>query len=204
VRLTGEIDCWGRNNTGQVGDGTVTCTSLSVSCFDDRALPTRVQSAVAFNSVSSGGRIINGFGGGTSCGITAASIAFCWGQNTNGQIGDDSRTQRLIPVTVSGNHTWRSIHVGSTTVCGVTVNNIGHCWGYNGTGAIGDGTTIDRLVPTPVAGGIPFSRITVGYDHACGLSITGEVYCWGANSNGQLGNGTTTASPSPVRLTFPK
>lgn len=92
IRTTGQTECWGRNNTGQVGDGTTSCTSLSSSCFAERSVPTRVLTNALFVSVSSGARLVNGFGGGTSCGVTAAGVGYCWGQNANGQIGDASQT----------------------------------------------------------------------------------------------------------------
>lgn len=203
VRTTGETDCWGRNNTGQVGDGTVTCTSLSSSCFDERATPTMVTTGVSFVSVTSGARIINGFGGGTSCGVTDTGEGYCWGRNTDGQIGDGSQNQRVTPALVSGDHEWNMIDVGSTTTCGVTAADGAYCWGFNGNGVVGDGTGTSRLVPTEVQGGIAYSQISVGFDHACGLTAGGRVYCWGQNSSGQLGNGTTTPSGVPVRITSP-
>jgi alpha-tubulin suppressor-like RCC1 family protein len=203
VRTSGETDCWGRNNTGQIGDGTVTCTSLSAACFDERATPTMVSSGILFAQVSAGARIVNGFGGGTSCGITSAGEGYCWGQNADGQIGDGTQTQRLTPVLVGGNHVWRVIDVGSTTTCGVTATGAGHCWGFNGNGAIGDGTTSPRLAPTGVSGGLTFSRIAVGFDHACGVTDVGELYCWGTNVNGQLGDGSTTNRMTPVVVVLP-
>jgi len=77
--------CWGVNNYGQLGDGTIT----------NRTTPTAV------SGMSSG---IYGFAGGpyTTCGVTLAGSLLCWGDNSNGQIGDNTTTQRLTPVAVSG------------------------------------------------------------------------------------------------------
>jgi alpha-tubulin suppressor-like RCC1 family protein len=194
VTTTGESHCWGRNNTGQVGDGT---TAL-------RSVPTAVATAAAFVSVSSGARIVNGFGGGTSCGVTALGEGYCWGQNSNGQIGDASQTGRLIPVEVFGGITWKAIDVGSSTTCGVATDGTGYCWGYNGNGVVGDGTSIGRLVPTEISGGLSFSQISVEFDHACGVTTDGDAYCWGSNAYGELGNGTTTSSTVPVMVSIPE
>ncbi len=199
----GETDCWGRNNTGQVGDGTTTCTNLQPACFLDRSVPTRVVTTALFVSVSSGARIVNGFGGGTSCGVTATGAGYCWGQNTSGQVGDDSQSQRLTPTAVSGGVVWKQIDVGSTTTCGIGSDGAAYCWGSNGNGVVGDNTAVDRLVPTAVAGGLAFSQISVGFDHACGVTTDGDVYCWGANPNGELGDGTTTTSRTPVLVSIP-
>ncbi|HSA55511.1 MAG TPA: Ig-like domain-containing protein [Gemmatimonadaceae bacterium] len=203
IATTGEPYCWGRNNTGQVGDGTTTCTSLSASCFDERALPTRVVTGDSFAGIGANARIVNGFGGGTSCGVATSSEGYCWGQNTNGQIGDGSTGVRLVPTLVSGNHSWRSIAVGSATTCGVTTAGVGLCWGFNGTGSVGDGTTVHRLIPTAVTGGLTLSTISVGYDHACAVTSIGDVYCWGANPNGELGDGTTSGRAVPGRVDVP-
>jgi alpha-tubulin suppressor-like RCC1 family protein len=200
---SGAVDCWGRNNTGQVGDGTVTCASLSAGCFGERSLPTRVLSSASFVQVTSGARIINGFGGGTSCGVTSTREAWCWGTNESGQIGDDTQAQRTVPALVSGGHAWSGIDLGSNTTCAVTTIGAGYCWGFNGAGVVGDGTSLSRRVPTPVAGGLSFSHISVGFDHACGVTTGGDVYCWGANGSGQLGTGFTASSAVPVRVSFP-
>ncbi|HEX9563462.1 MAG TPA: Ig-like domain-containing protein [Gemmatimonadaceae bacterium] len=203
IATVGETYCWGRNNTGQVGDGTTTCTSLSAACFVDRSTPTRVAGSAVFVSVSSNARIVNGFGGGTSCGVTAAGVAHCWGQNASGQVGDGTVATRLTPTLVSGNHTWRSIAVGSATTCGVTTSAAGYCWGFNGANALGDGTSVNRLIPTAIGGGHQQSSISVGYNHACAVTLSGDFYCWGSNTNGELGDGTTSTRSMPTRVEFP-
>lgn len=82
VSAGGEAYCWGKNDSGQLGDGTTT----------DRWLPTRVAGALVFASISTS---LN-----HSCGLTRAGIGYCWGDNSAGQLGDGTTTQRLVPTAV--------------------------------------------------------------------------------------------------------
>ncbi len=77
--------CWGRNANGQLGDGSQV----------DRASPTPVAGGLHFTQVSAGL-------GGHTCGLTESNVAYCWGFNGNGQIGDGTTTSSLTPVPVQG------------------------------------------------------------------------------------------------------
>jgi alpha-tubulin suppressor-like RCC1 family protein len=76
--------CWGSNDLGQLGDGTVT----------QRLTPVAVAGGRRFRHVSAGT--------GHTCGGTLADRAFCWGRNQFGQLGDGTRDNRLTPVAVVG------------------------------------------------------------------------------------------------------
>jgi alpha-tubulin suppressor-like RCC1 family protein len=90
-------------------------------------------------------------GGRTSCAILTGGNAYCWGDNTYGQIGDGTTTARTSPTLVLGGYTWASLssendtYHGNATTCGVTTTGVGYCWGYNTFGQVGDGTTEQRL-----------------------------------------------------------
>lgn len=80
----GAAYCWGKNSRGQVGDGTTT----------DRLTPVAVTmpTGVTLTSLALGNT--------HSCGLTAARVAYCWGANAWGQLGDGTNTDRLTPVKV--------------------------------------------------------------------------------------------------------
>ena len=122
----------------------------------------------------------------TSCGLTSAGAARCWGYNVFGQIGDGTTTNRSSPTTVSGGLTFTTMTVGGTQACGLTSAGAAHCWGYNSVGGLGDGTTTNRLTPVVVSGGLTFSSVWAGQYHTCALVAGGAPYCWG-NSYGTLG-----------------
>jgi alpha-tubulin suppressor-like RCC1 family protein len=87
-----------------------------------------------------------------TCGETTQNRAYCWGDNSSGQLGDGTTTRRLTPVAVAGGLFFSQVSAGAAT-CGRTPAAVAYCWGYNGEGAVGDGTTTTRLRPVPVAGG---------------------------------------------------
>lgn len=184
--------CWGANGNGQLGDGTTI----------DRTSWVLVGGGMSFaeGGVSAGAQ--------HTCGISAGA-AYCWGLNSNGQLGDGTTTQRTSPTLVTGGLNFVELSSGASHTCGITAAGAAYCWGLNSNGQLGDGTTTQRLSPVPVAGGLTFAvperfpyagTLSAGRSHTCGVTTTGATYCWGANEHGQLGNGTTLDSPVPVKV----
>jgi alpha-tubulin suppressor-like RCC1 family protein len=189
---TGQAYCWGQNQEGQLGDGSMV----------NRNVPTAVLSGLSFVRVTAGGS--------HSCGLTASGEAFCWGMNQVGQLGDGTLAQRLTPVAVTGGHRFIEFAAFGSSTCGLEASGQAYCWGLNnvgqlGNGLLGDGTTEDgpTPAPVPVTSGLRFAHLaTQGASAAmmCALIDSGEAYCWGQNSVGQLGDGTQTDRASPVAV----
>jgi alpha-tubulin suppressor-like RCC1 family protein len=123
-----------------------------------------------------------------ACGLTTAGLAYCWGQNSFGKLGDGTYTLRRIPTLVVGGLTFgssnaqMSIDGGQHDTCAIGSTGIAHCWGDNWHNQLGTNVGRgDSPSPTTVAGVPSFDRITVGGDHACGLTSTGDAWCWGDN-----------------------
>ena len=182
----GSASCWGSNQFGQIGDGTTT----------DRHTPTT----------------IDGFSGRTAVGISAGSkhtctilddgSVSCWGSNQFGQIGDDSVTDRLLPVSINlnGNKSATSIASGTFHTCVIVDDGSVSCWGHSAAGQLGYGDTEFRWVPTPtmsLGAGRSAIALSLGTYHTCALLDDGAVKCWGDNGHGQLGDGTGIDSNSP-------
>ena len=136
--------------------------------------------------------------GNSTCGVTTGDAAYCWGNNSGGELGDGTTIDRLTPVPVSGGLDFVSVSAGGSHMCGVTTGGAAYCWGENAEGQLGDGSTTTRLSPVPVSGGMTFVAVSTGSHHTCGVTMGGTAHCWGRNSSGQLGDGTTTARLSPV------
>lgn len=136
-----------------------------------------------------------------TCALTTGGRAYCWGDNSEGELGNGTRIDSPVPVPVAGGVTFLSIDAGVELSCGVATTLVAYCWGRNSTGALGNAATPRSLVPAPVAGGLLFRTIAVGADHACALAHEGVVHCWGANAKGQLGTGDTVQSARPLPVT---
>jgi alpha-tubulin suppressor-like RCC1 family protein len=139
-------------------------------------------------------------GGGHTCALTGVGVAFCWGSNSSGQLGDGTTMDRHSPVAVAGGLTFSAISAGLLHTCALTALGDAYCWGDNFTGELGDGTRTGRFTPVAVAGGLTFSAISAGFSHTCAVTTLGDAYCWGANLRGQLGN-PDRRSPEDDRLT---
>jgi alpha-tubulin suppressor-like RCC1 family protein len=143
-----------------------------------------------------------------TCGLTAAGVAYCWGANGFGQLGDGSLVSRATPTLVAGGLTFTDLSAGGggyeedvSFTCGVTPGGDAYCWGGSFRGALGDGSTnAAHNTPVRVAGGLKFRSISAGGAHACGVAVSGVVYCWGSNTVGELGVGdlATRTTPTPV------
>ena len=181
----GTVQCWGRNDYGQLGDGTTTylqTTPVSVS---------GISNASALS-----------LGHSHTCALLADGTVQCWGRNDYGQLGDGTYTTRTTPVSVSGISNATAISLGSQHTCALLTDGTVQCWGRNDYGQLGDGTTTDRITPLRVSGIWNATAISAGLYHTCALLTDGTVKCWGWNVSGQLGDGTTTDRTTPVEVLF--
>jgi alpha-tubulin suppressor-like RCC1 family protein len=90
-----------------------------------------------------------------TCGETTNNLAYCWGNNAFGQLGNGgpAGTDQLKPVAVAGGLQFGQVSAGADHTCGKTLAAVAYCWGYNFFGQLGDGDRAESLVPIPVAGG---------------------------------------------------
>ncbi len=184
----GVVKCWGSDNDGQLGNGSMTNSPTAV---DVQELPSGMVTAIAA-------------GGHHSCAVVDGS-AYCWGNNFNGELGNDSTTNSSTAALVKGfpPHV-ASIAAGAAHTCALTDAGAVYCWGSNGYGQLGNSSGTDSHVPVAVAGSNDsFVAITAGDNHACALTSQGTAECWGDDANGQLGNDGTNATPFPTGVVEP-
>ncbi len=184
VLVDGSAWCWGNNSYYQLGNGTAS-TYL---------LPSRVFGMDA--------GVVDIVAGWThACSLKVDGTVWCWGENSYGQLGDNSLVRRSVPVQVNGLGSVSSIHSGGNHGCAVKLDGSALCWGANWNGQIGDNSTTNRSVPVLVTGlGSNVGSIAIGASHTCALMTNGSVLCWGANNRGQLGNNSTSQSLVPVAV----
>jgi len=180
--------CWGDNEFGQLGIGSIGGLIRA---------PVQVAGGLPFRQINAGAT--------RTCGLTPDRLAYCWGVNWFGDVGDGTADIiRAAPVPVAGGIRFRDLSDGGEYHnCGITQGGRAYCWGVNFAGEIGDGTTTTRPTPVPVATKLRFSQLATGAFYTCGVARGHVAYCWGTNFLGQLGNGTTTPSLTPVAVAAP-
>ncbi|MCI0687377.1 MAG: Ig-like domain-containing protein [Sporichthyaceae bacterium] len=195
VTIAGAAYCWGDNDHGQLGDGTTT----------DRIRPVPVAGppgGLAFTTLRAGNH--------HTCGVTAGPV-YCWGDNSIGQLGDGTTTDRTRPTPISPNLFssgvfFASVHAGRSHTCGRTFGGGAYCWGSNVDGQLGSGTSaISSPVPVEVSVPPPLLLVTLsaGSSHNCAVASDARAYCWGDNASGELGDGTTVDRAVPVAVAPP-
>jgi alpha-tubulin suppressor-like RCC1 family protein len=189
--LSGPVWCWGANESGQLGNGTTTSSSV----------PVRISSTLSFNTLAAGSNFACGIAGS----LDKDGPVWCWGANESGQLGTGDTVSRSVPARIASTLTFSTLVAGPNFICGIVgrVDAAGQvwCWGANQSGQLGNGTTANSSVPVRISSSLLFGDVSVGPNFACAYQGTGgPAWCWGANESGQLGNGTTTSSSIPVAV----
>jgi alpha-tubulin suppressor-like RCC1 family protein len=174
--------CWGVNFDGELGSGASQNQSTT---------PTSVAGAHSFRQVAAGSFY--------ACGVTTKNVAYCWGANYQGELGDGtSGATSPTPVAVAGGRFFRQISAGFEHTCAVTPSNTAYCWG---TGYLGNGPYSTHTTPVRVQGsGGTMRLVRAGQYHSCGITSDNRAVCWGDNFRGKLGDGTETLRLLPVRV----
>jgi alpha-tubulin suppressor-like RCC1 family protein len=194
---------WGRNDSGQLG----------VNDSNLRDIPTEIDTSDVniWKQLSAGDS--------HSLGIASDDTAWAWGENSRKTLGDNSTTDRLIPVEVrvdlsvpSGHPgTWKQVSAGSIHSLGIDINDKAWSWGSNSQGRLGindsDVTTvntkgfpvaIDTQTPRPQT----YKQLSAGTSHSLSIASDDAAWAWGSNLSGRLGVSTTDfttyIAPSPV------
>lgn len=190
-----DLYCWGRNDSGQVGNGTQTNADISL-----------IGAGTSWSFIAAGDA--------HTCARDAAGGLACWGANTFGQVGNNTNNVALTPQTilVAGILGWTNIFLGTGMSCGVTsgANADLYCWGLNNIGQLGVGDLANRKVPTlvtPTPSGDPqnpaepFSWNTqlltgaASDTHVCAVQSDSSLWCWGKNFKGEFGDGQQPGNP---------
>ncbi|MBW3628181.1 MAG: Ig-like domain-containing protein [Gemmatimonadetes bacterium] len=133
----GRAYCWGSNARGELGTGAADTLAHTT--------PAPVATDVRFRRVAAGADY--------TCAITSAGEAYCWGDNSTGQIGDGSVTSRHVPTRVAVPRPLVSIAAGLRHICGTTGDGAAYCWGSGATGQLGHGSVTSSTRPVRVVGG---------------------------------------------------
>jgi len=119
------------------------------------------------------------------------------GYNFNGQLGDGTNGDRLLPTDVSGLPSGgvSAIASGRDSTCALLVTGGVKCWGSNDAGNLGDGGTVSQNVPVDVTGlSAGVTNIAMGSSGGCAILTGGALKCWEARGGGRA----TTLRRTPV------
>ena len=158
-----EVYCWGKNTKGQLG----------VTAMGYRNIASRVSFG---SSILSGGKTVKNIyaGGEFTCMVLNTGEIYCWGDNSNGQMGSGAATGFLpapvkvnVPFTSSGE---TSMYVGKDFLCALRTGEM-YCWGNNNKGQIGNGQSSNSPVMrpaliTPPGGAVESSLMKLRVEYA--------------------------------------
>jgi alpha-tubulin suppressor-like RCC1 family protein len=136
VKTDGTLWCWGGNLSGQLGSD-----SIAVLPTAQTSDPVQV-TGTTWKSVSAGQS--------HTCAVTVDGTLWCWGDNSEGQLGDGTEDSESTPVAVGSGQTWTMVAAGISHTCALDTGGSLWCWGDNSAGQLGIGSNDPRQVPTRV------------------------------------------------------
>lgn len=182
---------WGRNNAGQLGDGTTL----------DRVRPVQLPAPTGAAAGTRWTAVVAGTF--HSAALRSDGSLWMWGDNTNGQLGDGTRTPRQTPVAVAAPASvpvgtrWTQVALGANHTLALRSDGTLWAWGANYWGQLGDNSGQTQLrpvrIPVPTAAnGAVWNLVVTGDDHTLARASDGLVFGWGRDQRAQLGVGTIT------------
>lgn len=209
----GLASCWGQNDRGSLGIGTVNPDSASVGGELIRT-PTRVVGGLHFSTIASHDVL--------TCAITSAERdVYCWGYVVDGEPTDSAMASycaprkdkssgactiaaplRILPESLPGSYVqpndvkFTSVATGLGLACAVSTAGEAYCWGSNYRCELGRCRSADSQRAHQIAVPGRVIEVAAGYWHACARTTQHRIFCWGDNTQGQLGSlATVNAGP---------
>ncbi len=131
-----------------------------------------------------------------SCAVLKNSSVACWGDNSQGQLGNGSRISSSVPVPVLNLNGVVSLSAGAYHTCAIKDEGSLYCWGSNDSGQLGIGKKVSKTTPVQIVVALAFKSVSAGTQHTCGILSDDTVACWGSNALGELAG----ASENPEEL----
>jgi alpha-tubulin suppressor-like RCC1 family protein len=221
TRSDGTLWAWGRNESGQLGDGTNTSVIHPANPLLANTTPNWEFVACGDNHAVA---------------LQGDGSLWSWGSNFEGALGDGTTTERRFPVRigtgsnwsmVASRHrhsaairddgtlwewgqgkltpfsvgtNWMTVSCGYSYKAGIRKDGTLWAWGENDNSQLGDGTTTDRNAPIKIGAATNWAMVACGYGHSAGVRLDGTLWAWGDNTYGKLGDGTTTDRTRPVQI----
>ena len=185
------LHCWGKNDEGEMGQ-------------DDPFPGDQSTDADALTPVVVSGtwRAVD-VGQGHTCAIRLDGTLWCWGRNTENELGDNDGIQIRVPVQVGADADWLAVDAGQSHTCGLRADRFAYCWGLNNSRSAGNGAPlgiagVDRVeTPTRLDAPSDLAALRTDTFHTCAVDRSSSTFCWGRNIEGQLGLGDQDLRETP-------
>ena len=187
-RQDGHLQCWGKNDRGQIGDGSTT----------ERVLPADVE--MNEDGEPLGAVLDIGLGSHHTCAVTESGT-YCWGENSSGQLGDPSLASHPAPTALSADAI--SIAAGLSHTCWLEQGGAVECIGDNAASQLGKDQDVIPSSTDPVqalASGAAALALGAGAFHTCARMEDDSLRCWGGNDDGQIGDGSFDNARAPATV----
>ncbi len=172
------VKCWGKNDVGQLGYGDT---------ISREAPPTEV---LDFGAGRRAKAVFMGMGSST-CAILDNNAATCWGDNSQGQLGDgksgagNGQTKPpTTPIDLGLGRTAKALSLGISHTCAILDNDTIKCWGKNNVGQASDEMENPLLCPSKevflgqaMCGGVCADLYKSPHCGSCNTSCTGADVC---------------------------
>jgi hypothetical protein len=160
IRYDQTLWAWGKNDKGQLGDGTTT----------DRDSPVSVGMFGGWESIAAGTT--------HSAGIKAGGSLWTWGSNEYGQLGDGTTEDKTSPIQI-GTAQWKTVSVGLRHTVAIRTDGTLWAWGANLLGQLGDDTFDDKHSPVQIGTDDDWAAVHAGKVYTLALKTDGSFYGWG-------------------------
>jgi alpha-tubulin suppressor-like RCC1 family protein len=187
-KADGNLYSWGSNVKSQLGDNSTI----------DRNAPVQVAGTITatttWKQVAVGEQYV--------VAIRTDGTLWAWGYNQDGQLGDGTQINRVVPTQIGSAKDWATVAAGRAHTLALKVNGNLYAWGRNDKGQLGDPllTGANRLAPSKI-GILLWSAIAAGDTHSLAIQRdTNDLYGWGGNAFGQVGNASKTDVTAPVKI----
>ena len=184
IRTGGTLWTWGKNNSGQLGNGPTPATYATA--------PIQIGTSSNWQTISAGNA--------HSVALKTDGTLWTWGRNQESQLGNGTTSNLNVPTQIGSDTNWQTIAAGDEYVVAIKQDGTLWAWGQNDAGQLGDNTIVNKTTPTQIGNDTNWAKISAGTKHTLALKTNGTLWAWGANNTGQLGDNTNVNKIIPIQI----